>query len=128
MEKISESVRVQFIARDKETNFLRFESRAMTLAEASEFITTTVQQQPENVWSMEVYDASSENYGFYVRDLKSNEVIYNQYNFDSTSEITEEPAYQKYSKKKNMEITIYQYEDKDDPQVENVISVTKTGK
>ena len=68
------------------------------------------------------------NYGFYVRDLNSNEVIYNQYNFDSALELVEEPAYQKYSKKKNMEVTVYQYEDKNDPQVENVIAVVREGK
>lgn len=53
MDKITD-VKLKFIARDKETGHLRFESRAMTWEEATEFIHKRVLVETDWFWNMEV--------------------------------------------------------------------------
>lgn len=55
LKSLEESIRVSYTARDKKTNHLRVESRALTLSEAAEFIKEHVNPtEDEYNWSVKI--------------------------------------------------------------------------
>lgn len=55
LKSLEESIRVMYTARDKKTNHLRFESRALTLSEAAEFMKERINPtKDEYDWSIKI--------------------------------------------------------------------------